>query len=213
SQQAITRNKGKAIVNYSSLIYDQEPDMVAEKEINKLMAIISLLFNKINKPTTTTSKLHQTPIKQIRTTLQEQTEELGIWTCSKGMSETKTGKGFSLSEREDAIVQPDNDEYNVFAIDRQHPEQPESVNDTFLNEQGDPNITIDSLDMSINGEEADQDDDDLARERDLLAYLIEKLKCEIDDNKNRNKLLESSNKTLVDKLKSEITISKKQTLN
>ncbi|GKB93183.1 hypothetical protein Tco_0979320 [Tanacetum coccineum] len=40
----------------------------------------------------------------------------------------------------------------------------------------------------------DQDDtDELDQERDLLASLIEKLKCEIDDNKNRNKFLESSN--------------------
>ncbi|GKE62019.1 hypothetical protein Tco_1512386, partial [Tanacetum coccineum] len=51
----------------------------------------------------------------------------------------------------------------------------------------------------------DQDDnDDLAKERDLLASLIEKLKCEIDDSKNRNKFLETSNKALVDKLKGEI---------
>ncbi|GJR97243.1 retrovirus-related pol polyprotein from transposon TNT 1-94 [Tanacetum coccineum] len=49
-----------------------------------------------------------------------------------------------------------------------------------------------------------KDDDDLAKERDLHASLIEKQKCEIDDSKNRNKLFESSNKTLVDKLKSEI---------
>nr|GEW99451.1 hypothetical protein [Tanacetum cinerariifolium] len=48
------------------------------------------------------------------------------------------------------------------------------------------------------------DDDDLANERDLLASLIEKLKCEINDNKNRNKFLETSNKVLVDKLKGEI---------
>ncbi|GKA67347.1 hypothetical protein Tco_0767155 [Tanacetum coccineum] len=48
------------------------------------------------------------------------------------------------------------------------------------------------------------EDEDLSRECDLLASLIDKLKCEIDDNKNRNKLLESSNKTLVDKLKGEI---------
>ncbi|GKD85564.1 hypothetical protein Tco_1356718, partial [Tanacetum coccineum] len=51
----------------------------------------------------------------------------------------------------------------------------------------------------------DQDDtDDLDQERDLLASLIQKLKCEIDDRKNRNKFLESSNKALVDKLKGEI---------
>nr|GEV32925.1 hypothetical protein [Tanacetum cinerariifolium] len=52
-------------------------------------------------------------------------------------------------------VKPDNDEYNVFANERQHSEQPESVNDTYLNEQGDTNITIDSVDMSTNGEESD----------------------------------------------------------
>ncbi|GJW42780.1 ribonuclease H-like domain-containing protein [Tanacetum coccineum] len=98
-------------------------------------------------------------------------------------------------------VQNDDDTYNVFSNDREHPEQPESVNDTYLEEQGGTNITIDSLDMSTNGETVNQDDYDLARERDLLASLIDKLKCEIDDSKNRNKLLESSNKTLVDKLK------------
>nr|GEU73361.1 hypothetical protein [Tanacetum cinerariifolium] len=58
SQQANTRNKGKAIVNSPLPIYDQEPSMVAEddemlkdKEIDKLMALISLSFKKIYKPT------------------------------------------------------------------------------------------------------------------------------------------------------------------
>nr|GEY15718.1 ribonuclease H-like domain-containing protein [Tanacetum cinerariifolium] len=50
----------------------------------------------------------------------------------------------------------------------------------------------------------DNDDDDLANERDLLTSLIEKLKCEIDDSKNRNKFLKTSNKALVKKLKGEI---------
>ncbi|GJT51389.1 hypothetical protein Tco_0977546 [Tanacetum coccineum] len=71
-------------------------------------------------------------------------------------------------------VQNNDDNYNVFAIESEHPEQPE------------------------------YDNDDLAKERDLLASLIAKLKCEIDDSKNRNKLLESSNKILVDKLTSQI---------
>nr|GEY44713.1 hypothetical protein [Tanacetum cinerariifolium] len=49
SQQAATRNRGKAVVNSPQPIYDQEPSMVAEddemskdKEIDKLMALISL---------------------------------------------------------------------------------------------------------------------------------------------------------------------------
>ncbi|GJU02739.1 hypothetical protein Tco_1113077 [Tanacetum coccineum] len=58
SQQAATRNRGKAIVNSSPPTYDQEPTMVAkddemskEKEIDKLMALIYLSFKKIYKPT------------------------------------------------------------------------------------------------------------------------------------------------------------------
>nr|GEU93467.1 hypothetical protein [Tanacetum cinerariifolium] len=61
--------------------------------------------------------------------------------------------------------------------------------------------------MSYDREQTDQDDDDdLANERDLLASLIEKLKCEINDSKNRNKFLETSNKVLVDKLIETISI-------
>ncbi|GJS21185.1 retrovirus-related pol polyprotein from transposon TNT 1-94 [Tanacetum coccineum] len=100
-------------------------------------------------------------------------------------------------------VQHDDNDYNVFANERIHHEQHESVNDTYLVEHSDSNVIIDSLDVSLNGEEVNQDDD-LARQRDLLAFLIDKLKCEINDSKNHNKLLESSNKTLVDKLKGEI---------
>nr|GFD48200.1 hypothetical protein [Tanacetum cinerariifolium] len=51
-----------------------------------------------------------------------------------------------------------------------------------------------------------QNDEDvnLAKERELLASLIAKLKCEIDESKHRNTLLETSNQVLVEKLKSEI---------
>ncbi|GJV69281.1 ribonuclease H-like domain-containing protein [Tanacetum coccineum] len=101
-------------------------------------------------------------------------------------------------------VQNNNDNYNVFAMENEHPEQPESSNDIYLTEQGDTNITIDSSDICYDRAQDDQDEtDDLDQERDLLASLIQKLKCEIDDSKNRNKFLESSNKALVDKLKEE----------
>ncbi|GKB22948.1 hypothetical protein Tco_0862349 [Tanacetum coccineum] len=102
-------------------------------------------------------------------------------------------------------VQNNNDNYNVFAMENEHPKQPESSNDIYLAEHSDTNISIDSLDTCYDRVQDDQDDtDDLDQERDLLASLIQKLKCEIDDSKNRNKFLESSNKELVDKLKGEI---------
>nr|GEW91438.1 retrotransposon protein, putative, Ty3-gypsy subclass [Tanacetum cinerariifolium] len=96
------------------------------------------------------------------------------------------------------------DHYNVFANESEHPEQSESVHDTYPIEQNKHNVIIDSLDMSYGREQIDQNDDDndLPNERELLASLIKKLKCE--NSKNRNKFLETSNKVLVEKLKGEI---------
>ncbi|GJY76710.1 hypothetical protein Tco_0481826 [Tanacetum coccineum] len=58
SQQVATRNRVKAIVKSPSPTYDQEPTMVSkddemskEKDSDKLMALISLSFKKIYKPT------------------------------------------------------------------------------------------------------------------------------------------------------------------
>nr|GEY13285.1 hypothetical protein [Tanacetum cinerariifolium] len=58
THQAATRNRENAIINSPQPIYDQEPSMVDadedtsnDKEIDKLMALISLSFKKIYKPT------------------------------------------------------------------------------------------------------------------------------------------------------------------
>nr|GEX43242.1 hypothetical protein [Tanacetum cinerariifolium] len=90
--------------------------------------------------------------------------------------------------------------YNVFAIESEHPEQSESIHDTYPIEQDEHNVIIDSLDMSYDREQIDQNDDDadLVNEIELLASLIEKLKCEIDESKNHNKILETSNKVEID---------------
>nr|GEX56143.1 ribonuclease H-like domain-containing protein [Tanacetum cinerariifolium] len=95
------------------------------------------------------------------------------------------------------------DHYNVFAIESAHPEQSKSVHDTYPIKQDAQNVIIDSLDINYDKEEIDQNDDDneLAKERELLTSLIGKLKCEIDECKNRNKFLETSNKVLIEKLK------------
>ncbi|GJW58734.1 hypothetical protein Tco_0105465 [Tanacetum coccineum] len=284
SQQAAIGNKGKAIVNYPPPIYDQEPNMVTkddalskEKEIDKLMALISLSFKKIYKPTNnnlrtssnTSIKNQNNTLRINRGTRYDNQRAVNVVGARENVArefqkpkrvkdaayhkekmllckQEEAGVQLSAEQvdwRDDTDDEPEdqeleahylymaqiqevtsyaadnsgpifdaeplqkvqhNDDYNVFANDRQHHEQPESVNDKYPDEQGDNNIIIDSLDMSTNGDQADHDNNDLARERNLLASLVEKLKCEIDDNKNRNKFLESSNQTLVDKLKSEI---------
>nr|GFB36039.1 hypothetical protein [Tanacetum cinerariifolium] len=59
----------------------------------------------------------------------------------------------------------------------------------------------------------DQNDEDadLTKERKLLASLIEKLKCEIDESKNRNKFLETSNK--IDQNDEDADLAKEQMKN
>ncbi|GJR63314.1 hypothetical protein Tco_1505476 [Tanacetum coccineum] len=273
SQQAATRNRGKAIVNSPPPTYDQKPKKVAkddalskEKEIDKLVALISQSFKKIYKPTnnnlrtsSNTSRTNQDNIPRInrgtgynnqrvsnvagarenvayhkeKMLLCKQEEarirlsaEQADWRddtddepedqkleahylymaqIQEVTPDTADNFGPIFDAEPLQKVQNNDDNYNVFSIEGEHPEQPESVNDTYPVEQDEHNIIIDSLDMSYDREHDDQDDnDDLAKERDLLCSLSEKIKCEIDGRKNRNKFLEISNKTLVDKLKGEI---------
>nr|GFD26815.1 hypothetical protein [Tanacetum cinerariifolium] len=58
------------------------------------------------------------------------------------------------------------DHYNVFAMESNHPEQSKSMHDTYPIEQDAQNMIIYSLDMSDDREEIDQNDDDndLAKE-------------------------------------------------
>ncbi|GJY37357.1 hypothetical protein Tco_0422735, partial [Tanacetum coccineum] len=258
----------KAIVNSSAPIYNQEPatvtednEMSKEKEIDKLMALISLSFKKIYKPTNNNlrtssniSRANQDNSPRINRGTREcqkpkrvkdaayhkekmllcKQEEDGVQLNAE-QADWKDDTDDESDDQEleahymymaqiqevtlDAAensrpifdaeplhkVQNNNDNYNVFTIENAHPEQPESVNDIYLEEQDDTNITIDSLDMCYDREQDDQDDtDELDQEHDLLASLIDKLKCEIYDSKNCNKFLESSHKALVDKLKGEI---------
>ncbi|GJU10303.1 hypothetical protein Tco_1132699 [Tanacetum coccineum] len=87
-------------------------------------------------------------------------------------------------------VQNNHDNYNVFAIENEHPEQPESVTDAYREERCDTNITIDSLDMCYDREQDDQDDaDGLAQERHLLASLIDKLNVKLMTAKITNQLM------------------------
>nr|GEV72667.1 hypothetical protein [Tanacetum cinerariifolium] len=257
SQQVATRNRGKEIVNSPTPIYDQEPSMVVEddemskdKEIDKLMALISLSGAGYEN------------------------QRIGNDAGARETVETKKGKGCSLSQGKDAMckqeeagiqlnaeqadwmddtddeledqeleahymymakiqeVSPDaadsgpifdaeplqkvsnDDHYNVFAIQSKHPVQSKSVQDTYPTEQDEQNVIIDSLDMRYDREQIEQNDDDndLANERELLAFLIEKLKCEIDDSKNRNKFLEILNKDLIEKLKGKIEDFKNKSL-
>ncbi|GJR45233.1 hypothetical protein Tco_1313336 [Tanacetum coccineum] len=222
SQQAATRNRGKATVNSPLPTYNQEPEMVAEddalskkKEIDKLMALISLSFLKIYKPTnnnlrtsSNTNRANQDNTLRINRGTRHVARECqkpkrpkdAAYHKEKMLLCKQEEAGFQLNAEQanwrddtddepddqeleahymymahiqevtpDAAdnsgpifdteplkkVQNDDDNYNVFANNQEHHVQPKYVNDTYLVEQGDTNIIIDSLDMSTNGETAD----------------------------------------------------------
>nr|GEV15850.1 hypothetical protein [Tanacetum cinerariifolium] len=213
SQQAATRNKGKAIVNSPPPVYDQEPSMVAEyDEMSKDKEIGNVAGARETVGTMVVQKS-----RNRRYNCKE------FWHVARECQKPKRAKGEAyhkekmlLCKQEEAGFQLNaeqadwRDDTNDESEDQEleahyikHHEQSKYVNDTYSIEQDEHNLIIDSLDMSHDREQIDQDadDDDLDNERELLASLIEKLKCETDDSKNHNKFLETSNKVLVDKLK------------
>nr|GFB56910.1 hypothetical protein [Tanacetum cinerariifolium] len=215
SQQDATRNRGKAIVNSPQPIYDQEPSMVAEddetskdKEIDKLMALISLLFKKIYKPTnnnlrtsSNTSRANQDNYPRINRSTGYENQRIGnvagaretvgstvvqkfriqCYNCkefghiARECQKPKRVKDVAYHREKMLLYVADfgpifdtepvqkvsiDDHYNVFAIESEHPEQSESIHDTYPIEQDEHNVIIDSLDMSYDREQIDQNDDD-----------------------------------------------------
>nr|GEX75422.1 hypothetical protein [Tanacetum cinerariifolium] len=238
SQQAATRNRGKAIVNSSPPIYDQEPSMVADddemskdKEIDKLMALISLSgIGYDNQRIGNVAGARETKLKRPKDAAYHKEkmllckqEEAGFQLNAE-QADWRDDTDDELEDQEleahymymaqiqkvtpDAVdnsghifdIKPlqkvqNNDHYNVFSIEREHPEQSKSVNDIYPIEQDEHNVIFDYLDMSYDREQIDQNDndDDLANEQTSNKVLVDKLKGEIEDFKTKNKNLESSN--------------------
>ncbi|GJU63370.1 retrovirus-related pol polyprotein from transposon TNT 1-94 [Tanacetum coccineum] len=91
--------------------------------------------------------------------------------------------------------------YNVFANERQHSVQPESINDTHVMENDDSNVISDSLNIYDNDNQADQNAKACDDERVVLANLISNLKLDIDENKKIQKQLKKANASLTQGLK------------
>ncbi|GKF13744.1 hypothetical protein Tco_0055206, partial [Tanacetum coccineum] len=89
-------------------------------------------------------------------------------------------------------------EYNVFAVDTQHSEQPECIINTCVVEKVDSNVIPDSPDMCDNDIQTNQNTED---ERVALANLIANLKLDIDENKMIQKQLKKANSSLTQELK------------
>ncbi|GJY79414.1 gag-pol polyprotein [Tanacetum coccineum] len=93
-----------------------------------------------------------------------------------------------------------NDDYNMFATERQHFEQPECINDTYVVEMVDSNVIPNSSDLCDNEGKANQNAEDYKDERVVLANLITNLKLDTDENKKIQKQLKKANATLTHEL-------------
>ncbi|GJR34958.1 hypothetical protein Tco_1210642 [Tanacetum coccineum] len=209
-------NKEKEIVNSPSPNYDSKPEVVIDeeatprdKEFEKLMALISMSFMKIYKPTNNNLRTSS----NIMNKNVDNTPRSDRRTGDSGYHNEK----MMLCKQEEAGIPLSVEQVDWWDDTNDKPEDQEleahymymaKIQEVFLDvadnsgpifdteplaKKDDKIITPDSRDMSDNRREADQDDD-LVKERDLLASLVEKLTCKIDESKKHNKRLESSNK-------------------
>ncbi|GJS97811.1 retrovirus-related pol polyprotein from transposon TNT 1-94 [Tanacetum coccineum] len=92
------------------------------------------------------------------------------------------------------------DESNVYDNVRRHSEQPESINDTYVLEKDDSNVTSDSSNICTNDNQADQNAVECVNERDALANLIANLTLDTEENKTILKQLKKANASLTQEL-------------
>ncbi|GJZ04146.1 hypothetical protein Tco_0537421 [Tanacetum coccineum] len=106
------------------------------------------------------------------------------------------------SSTEQLLEQVQNhDENNVFANERRHSEQPESINDTYVLEKDDSNVTPDSSNICNNDNQVDQNAAECVDERVALANLIANLTLDTEENKTILKQLKKANASLTQELK------------
>ncbi|GJS91480.1 hypothetical protein Tco_0774116 [Tanacetum coccineum] len=109
-------------------------------------------------------------------------------------------------EESSSIGQPleqvqNHDESNVYDNVRRHSEQPESINDTYVLEKDDSNVTPDSSNICNNDNQVDQNAAECVDERAALANLIANLTLDTEENKTILKQLKKANASLTQELK------------
>ncbi|GJU72146.1 hypothetical protein Tco_1263551 [Tanacetum coccineum] len=110
-----------------------------------------------------------------------------------------------LPEESSSTDQPleqvqNHDENNVFANERRHSKQPESINDTYVLEKDNSNVTPDSSNICNNDNQVDQKAIECADERAALANLIANLTLATKENKTILKQLKKVNASLTQEL-------------
>ncbi|GJT91998.1 ribonuclease H-like domain-containing protein [Tanacetum coccineum] len=189
SQQAATKNRGKAIVNSSTPTYDQEPTMIAEDD-----EITSSNTSRANQDNTSRINKDTGYDNQRVVNVAGARENVADWRddiddepddqelkahymymaqIQEVTSDAADNSGPIFNAEPLQKVQNNDDNYNVFAIVNEHPEQPESVNDTYLEEQGTLTSPMDSLASVIMENRRTRMDMILAKETKFQGDMID----------------------------------------
>ncbi|GKB95912.1 hypothetical protein Tco_0982049 [Tanacetum coccineum] len=223
-KHASTRHKGKEVAkpvtppSESGSDEDIDPEQAQkDKEMQKNLALIAKYFKKLYKPTNnnlktssnSNNKTVDTTPRNLATLLRNAGSQNGLKTtritrkrccCTNKLNKEVLPTDFDNTAEPLEEVQYHN-KYNVFANERQHSEQPESINNTLVLEKDDSNVIPDSSNMCNNDTQVDQNDAECDDERDALANLIENLTLDTEENKTILKQLKKANASLTQELK------------
>ncbi|GJV99788.1 hypothetical protein Tco_1555040 [Tanacetum coccineum] len=158
-------------------------------------------YYQASKPhkTHTSSLRHTTPTSSHATT-RNKSKEIAkpITTLSKSaFEEENSGPTYDAKPLEKVHL---DDHYNVFATNRHHSKQPESINDTCMVETVDSNVILGSSGMCDNEGQADQNTKNPGDERVFLASLIANFKLDLDENKKSQRNLKKANMPITQEL-------------
>nr|GFC37219.1 hypothetical protein [Tanacetum cinerariifolium] len=174
---------------------DDDDETSKDKEIDKLMALISLSCKKIYKPTnnnlqtsSNTSRANQDNSLRINRNAGYESQKSGNIARAR---ETKPKWAKDAAYHREKMLLCKQEEAGIQLNAKQANWKDDTDDESDDQELGTLYmlLTLDlSLTLSQNKSEQihqNDEDSDLVKERELLASLIKKLKCEIDESKNR----------------------------
>nr|GEZ49975.1 hypothetical protein [Tanacetum cinerariifolium] len=192
----------------------EDDETSKEKEMDKLMALISLSFKKIYKPTnnnlrtsSNTSRANQDNSPRINRSVGYENKRIGNVARARETVAYHREK-MLLCKQEEAGIQlnAEQADWRDNTDDDELKDQELEAHYMYMAQLQEVSPDVADSGHIFHDEPLQKNDDgnDLAKGRELLASLIKKLKCEIDERKSRNKFLETSNKVLIEKLNGEI---------
>ncbi|GJY22610.1 hypothetical protein Tco_0396268 [Tanacetum coccineum] len=214
---ASTRHKGKEIAKsvtpQSESVSDEDSDpeqAQRDKDMQKNLALLAKKPKRVKDYTYHKEKMIMCKQAEQGVSVQadwladtdEEIDEQELEAHYSFMAKIQEVLPEESSSTEQPLEQVQNhDENNVFANERRHSEQPESINDTYVLEKDDSNVTPDSSNICNNDNQVDQNATECDDERVALANLIANLTLDTEENKTILKQLKKANASLTQELR------------